>query len=154
MERFPDPRSLALAQGAGVDVVLVDRDWLTPARVAALGAAAGTLRPERAFPTHLVYRLQPASRALADVEAPAWSVPGRHCVRLRDPGPDWVPLYPLHRLHVRAEGASETVVRWLPVDLEPGAAHTACVGVPGARPGSRLAGEVENGTSAYRFTVA
>ena len=64
------------------------------------------------------------------------------------------PLYPLHRLHVRAEGASETAVRWLPVDVERGAAHTACVAVPGVRPGDRLAGEVESGARVYRFAVA
>jgi hypothetical protein len=153
MERFPDARSLALAQGAGVDVVLVDRAWLTPARVTALAGAAGVLRPDRVFPTHLVYRLQPAPGGLAGVEVASWSVPGRHCVRLGNPGPGWVPLYPLHRLHVRAEGARDGVVRWLPVDLEPGAAHTACVTVPDVRPGDRLAGEVENGARAYRFTV-
>jgi hypothetical protein len=153
MERFPDARSLALAQGAGVDVVLVDRAWLTPARVAALGSAAGVLRPERDFPTHLVYRLQRSNEGLAAVEVAAWAVPGRHCVRLSNPGPGWVPLYPLHRLHVRAEGASEAAVRWLPVDLEAGAAHTACLAVPGAGPGVRLAGEIENGTRAHRFTV-
>jgi hypothetical protein len=83
----------------------------------------------------------------------SWAVPGRHCVRLSNPGPGWVPLYPLHRLHVRAEGASEAAVRWLPVDLEAGAAHTACVAVPGVGPGARLAGEIENGARAYRFTV-
>jgi hypothetical protein len=55
---------------------------------------------------------------------------------------------------VRAEEGSEAAVRWLPLDLEPGAAHTACVAVPGARPGGRLAGEIENGARAYRFTVA
>jgi hypothetical protein len=153
MERFPDARSLALARGAGVDVVLVDRAWLTPARVAALERAAGVLRPERAFPTHLVYRLEPPGGGLAGVEVVSWTVPGRHCVRLSNPGPGWVPLYPLHRLHVRVEGARESAVRWLPVDLEAGAAHTACVEVPGARPGARLAGEVESGTRAFRFTV-
>ena len=95
MERFPDARSLALAQGAGVDVVLVDRAWLTPAREAALAGAA-VLRPERAFPTHLVYRLEPAAGGLAGVEVGSlWAV-RRHCVRLRNPGPGWVPLYPLH----------------------------------------------------------
>jgi hypothetical protein len=153
MARFPDARSLALAQGAGVDVVLVDRAWLTPAREAALGSAAAVLKPERAFPTHLVYRLQRSNGGLAGVEVAAWAVTGRHCVRLSNPGPGWVPLYPLHRLHVRAEGASEAAVRWLPVDLEAGTAHTACLAVPGARPGVRLAGEIENGARAYPFTV-
>src|SRR5262249_53434179 len=51
MERFPDERSLALARGAGVTLVLVDRTWLTPARLAALASFLSALRPERAFPT-------------------------------------------------------------------------------------------------------
>ena len=43
MERFPDARSLALAQGAGVDVVLVDRAGADPG---ARGGARGRGGPQ------------------------------------------------------------------------------------------------------------
>ena len=154
MERFPDPRSLALAQGAGVDVVLVDRAWLTPARTAALSAVPSLLRAERAFPTHMVYRLSPAPGALGRVEAEAAVAPGQACVTLRNPGPGFVPLYPLHRLHLAVEGGGDEGLRWLPVDLAPGGVHTACVGLPAPRPPLRIRGEVENGARVYRFAVS
>jgi len=163
MERFPDERSLALVQGLGVDLVLVDGAWLNPARAAALAGFPAVLRPERAFPTHLVYRIAragPAARpALEEVEATARVMPpgdGRSwqgCVTLRNAGPHFVPLYPLHRLHLRAEGAAVATVRWLPLDLAPGAVHTACLPLTG-RPGRfQVQGEVEDGVRRHRFAL-
>src|SRR5262249_49932227 len=38
METFPDARTVALVQGLGVNVILIDRAWLTPARTAGLAA--------------------------------------------------------------------------------------------------------------------
>lgn len=152
MESFPDARSLALARGAGVDLVLVDRQWVTPARAAALDAAGPVLHPLRAFPTHLVFRLERDAAGLAALEAGAWRAPGRLCLRLFNPGPAPVPLYPLHRLHLGVEGTRVTLVRWLPLALDPAAAHTTCVPA-GPAEGARVVGEVEDGVRAYRFAV-
>ncbi|MBI4013315.1 MAG: hypothetical protein HY359_13435 [Candidatus Rokubacteria bacterium] len=153
MERFPDARTLALARGAGVELVLVDREWITPERAAALAAFPAVLRPERAFPTHLVYRVPRERPGLERVEATAAAPAGAACVTLRNPGPDWVPLYPLHRLHLAVEGAGVEATRWLPLDLPPGGGHTACVPLP-APAAARLRGAVEDGGRAYRFVVS
>jgi hypothetical protein len=156
MDSFPDDRSVALARGLGTTVLLVDRAWLTPERLAALGAYRAVLRPERAFPTHLVFRVTPPARPAPEtLEATATTPsPGQVCVTLRNPGPGWVPLYPLHRLHLMAE-AAETgrAVRWLPLDLGPGAAAVGCLPWSGVPPG-RIRGEVEAPGRRYAFAVA
>jgi hypothetical protein len=154
MERFPDERSLALARGAGVTLVLVDRTWLTPARLAALSAVPSALRPERAFPTHLVYRLPPEGAAVGRVEVTGQFAPGRGCVRLGNPGPGFVPFYPLHRVHLAPDGAGDGVVRWLPLDLAPGAAYIVCLPLPAGATAPHLRGAVEDGARVYRFDVA
>jgi hypothetical protein len=153
MERFPDRRSVALVQGAGVDVVLVDRAWLTPARVTALGEFRSALRPERAFATHLVFRVarDGAGPGPAALRAAARDRPDGLCVSLENPGPGWVVLYPLHRLRLAA-GERHTA-RWLPLDVPPAAVVEACL--PGARaPGPLpLDGAIEAPGRVYRFTV-
>ncbi len=160
MELFPDARTLALVQGLGVDVVLVDRAWLTPERLVALAAFRPALRPERAFPTHVVLRVEPAATRPGPgaLEARAAGRPGQVCVSLRNPGPGFVPLYPLHRLHVTAEdargGTASRTINWLPLDLAPGAAHTVCFAVGGEPGALRVRGEVEAPGRVYRFVVA
>ena len=154
MDAFPDERTLALAQSAGTDVVLVDRAWLTPARAAALAAFPSVLRPERAFPTHLVYRLaRPPRPALRDVEASAARGSGEACVTLRNAGREWVPFYPLHRLHWGVDGDGGAM-RWLPLDLPPGAARTACAPAAAVAGPTPVRGEIEDGVHHYRFVLA
>jgi hypothetical protein len=154
MERFPDERTLALVRGAGTDLVLVDRAWVTPERAAALAAFPSVLRPERAFPTHLVYRVvRIPAPGIEALEATAEPAPGRACITLRNPGRGWVPLYPLHRLHLAVSGGGEAM-HWLPLDLPPGAAETACVRVAAGPTPLRVSGEVEDGVRHYRFAVA
>jgi hypothetical protein len=156
MDAFPDARSLALARGLGTTVVLVDRAWLNPERLAALGAFPAVLRPERAFPTHLVFRLTPLARPAPEaLEATAAvPAPGQVCVTLRNTGTAWVPLYPLHRLHLTAEPAGPPAgVRWLPLDVPPGGTAVNCLAWAGAPP-SRIRGEVEAPGRRYAFAVA
>jgi hypothetical protein len=162
MARFPDARSLALARGAGVDLVLVDRAWLGPGRAAALAAVSDVLRPERAFPTHLVYRLVGGPPSLEPLEVRA-SVrpasadgPAPVCVTLANPGPGFAPLYPLHRLHLVVErgGTRRDGRPWLPIGLAPGTTHAVCLPWPGPGSGLRVRGEIEGGARAYRFALA
>jgi hypothetical protein len=165
---FPDERSLALVGRLRPDVIVVDRVWLDPARAAALAASVADervgLRLERTLGRHDVYRLvgpRPSGpeqlRATARVAPlaarPVWYA----CVILENPGPGWVPLYPLHRLRVTAERDPATVVAtavaWLPMDLAPGTSHTACVEL-GPRPDPvRIRGEVEGPGPVHRFVV-
>lgn len=154
MERFPDARTLALARGAGVDLVLVDRAWVTLERAAALAAFPAVLRPERAFPTHLVYRVERERPGLERLEATAATAPGGACLTLRNPGPGWVPLYPLHRLRLAADGAGVEAIRWLPLDLAPGGVHTVCLPLSPPLAASRLRGAVEDGARTYRFALS
>ncbi len=164
MDGFPDERTVALVEGLGVDVVLIDREWLTPARAAHLARFQKTLTPERAFATHLVYRVARAPRpGLEALEASAGLVaagaggPPQGCVTLRNRGPGFVPLYPLHRLHFAVEASGEAIlaraVRWLPLDLAPGAAYTGCVPLRAPAGAFRARGEVEGGERVYRFAV-
>jgi hypothetical protein len=154
MEAFPDPRTLALVRGLGTDVVLIDRAWLTPARATRLAEPGTGLRPERVFPTHVVYRvidrLPPES---ATLRVAARLDGGRACVILLNPGPGWVPLYPGRRLTVAPrdiEADGRTSVTWLPLDLAPGTEHVMCL-----RPGSGdgLVGTIEGGDRRLRFAV-
>jgi hypothetical protein len=165
MERFPDERTLALIQGLGVDVILVDHEWLTAERRTALERFAATLRPERAFPTHLVFRVERRARpgvevleATAGVLAREAGQPGQACVTLANRGSGFVPLYPLHRLHLTAEAASVGAfaegLRWLPLDLPPGGAHTACLLLDRTPSALRVRGELEAPGRTYRFVLA
>lgn len=165
MEGFPDARTVALVRGLGVDVVLIDRAWLTPERVAALAAFRSVLRPERTFPTHLVLRVAPAAgpglealEATAGIVPPGAGRPWQVCVTLTNRGPGFVPLYPLHRLHLAVEGPGEGPMsrrlRWLPLDLPPGAEHTGCLPLRGEPIRLRVRGEVEAPGRVYRFAVA
>lgn len=158
MDRFPDARTLALVQGLGVRVVLVDRAWLSPERMAALDAARAALRLDRAFPTHLVFRVvSTPPRGLDSVQVTAVARPGQACVTLQNPTSDFVPLYPLHRLHLAVAAprgdAAGPVTRWLPLDLAPGAQHAACLPVAGDPAELQILGEVEAPRSLYRFVV-
>jgi len=162
MEAFPDERTVALIHGVRPDVVLIDRQWLTPVRTAALAAPETGLCLERAFPTHLVYRLQGAAppgvetlEATARVKPSDSGQPLQACVALRNPGPRFVPLYPLRRvrLQVASGGTVTSAGAWLPVDLAPGAGHMVCVGL-GLGPGSpRISGEVDGAGQVHRFAV-
>lgn len=165
MEHFPDERTVALIQGLGVDVVLIDRAWLTPERLAALATFRPALPPERAFPTHLVLRVaRVAGPGLETLEARAGirprdaGGPGQVCVTLTNPGPGFVPLYPLHRLHLAAQAPGEGTLgrglRWLPLDLAPGAGHVGCLPLDRMPGAVSVHGEVEAPGRAYRFAVA
>jgi hypothetical protein len=153
MERFPDPRSLALVRGLRPDVVLVDREWLTPERSAALAAPESGLRAERVFRSHVVYRVAaPAPPGVESLEVQA--VDGPVCVTLRNPGPEFVPLYPAHRLRLEAiTGAERSLmaVTWLPLDLAPGARHTTCA--PRTGSADALRGTIESGARRFRFVA-
>jgi hypothetical protein len=160
MENFPDERTLALIQGLRVNVILIDRAWLRPARVTALAAFPAALRPEVAFPTHVVLRVLPAPRrGLEGLETSAALVPGgagsaRLCVTLRNPGKEFIPLYPLHRVEWGVDGAATHALRWLPLDLPPGGEDTGCLPV-GQWPGPlHIRGEVEAPDRVYRFTTS
>lgn len=154
MVGFPDARSLALVRAIRPDVVLVDRAWLDPARAARLSDPASGLRLVATFRSHLAYRL--ATAPLPGVEALEVEAGGRACVTLRNPGPEFVPLYPAHRLRLEgvAPGAARgpVSVEWLPVDLAPGAGYLACLA--GGAPGGALRGVIEGGGLRYGFVVA
>ena len=93
MEAFPDARTLALVRGLGADVVLVDRAWLTPDRAARLAEPGSGLRPERVFPTHVLYRMSgPAPPGPESLAAEARIGGAGPCVALRNAGSDWMPL--------------------------------------------------------------
>jgi hypothetical protein len=152
MEAFPDARTLALVRGLGVDVVLVDRAWLTTARAARLAAPGTGLRPDRVFPTHVAYRVvgaPPAGPESLRVEARTEG--GRPCAVLRNAGPDWMTLYPARRLTLASADAGVRKVSWLPLDLAPGAEHVECLG---PRAGGALAGAIEGAGRRFRFTVS
>ncbi len=164
MAAFPDPRTLALVASVRPDVLLVDLRRLDPVRAAALAAPGAGLRLERAFGDHLVYRVEapapPGPEALEAAATPARANPGRPpeaCVTLRNPGPGFVPLYPLRRLRLTAEGEwsarPSTALRWLPLDLAPGAALTECVPLHGAARVVRIRGEIEGAGRVHRFAV-
>ena len=153
MEAFPDDRTLALVRGLGADVLLIDRTWLTPARAGRLAEPGVGLRTERVFPTHVMYRvtdrLPPES---ATLRVAARTDAGRACVVLRNPGPEWLPLYPGRRLTVTTAGrevAGVASVTWLPLDLAPGAEHVQCLqpGVDG------LVGTIDGAGRRTRFAV-
>lgn len=163
MDAFPDARTLALIRGLRPDVVLVDRRWLDPAREAALGALRDGLRLERAVDTHLVYRVEGAAPpGIETLEATARLAPAREgrpaeaCVTLWNPGSDFVPLYPLRRLRLEAGSRPDgptPAESWLPLDLAPGAAHTACARLAGRPEAVRVRGEVEGAGRVHRFAV-
>ncbi len=162
MQAFPDARSIALAHGIRPDVVIIQRGWLTPARAAVLTDPNSGFRLEREFATHLVYRLGPPGAAgLEALEATAVVErvgigPSRACATLRNPGPGFVPLYPLHRVRLEVEAGSEAVetLGWLPLDLAPGATHSVCATLPAPVASARIRGEVESLGRAARFEVA
>jgi hypothetical protein len=155
MNAFPDARTLALARGIGPElVVLVDRAWITPERAARLAAITQGLRPERVFPTHVAYRivgpLPPGpERFHVDLRIDG----NRACVALRNPGPEWVPLYPARRLTLTPGGAGSRAARttWLPLDLAPGAEHVECLASGEI---AELSGTIEGGGRRHTFTVA
>lgn len=161
MAAFPDDRTLALARGAGTEVLLVDRAWLGPGRAAALDERARELRLDRVFPTHRVYRvLGPAPPGPEALVVEARAEPGlrpRACLVLRNPGPEHVPLYPARRLRIEAIGAAGTpldaVVRWLPLDLGPGGTHRECLA---AEPGPlvEVRGRVDGTGEGLAFALA
>ena len=161
MAGFPDARALALIRGVRPDVVLVERRWLGPGREAALGAAESGLRLERAVGGHLVYRVEgPAPPGAETLEVQAEPVPGGRgaaCVTLRNPGREYVPLYPLRRMRLEVEGDGGARLggglRWLPLDVAPGATHRACVRLRGAGPPARVRGEVEGAGRVLRFVA-
>jgi hypothetical protein len=162
METFPDARSVALIRGVRPDLVLIDRGWLTPARAAALTAPEIGLRLVRVFPTHVVYRLDRAeARGPEALEATAALVPSRAdarrevCVTLRNPGAEYVPLYPLRRLRLEVAGGSAppAAERWLPLDFAPGATHTECVAAAGVGGSVEIRGTVEGAGPVHHFTA-
>ena len=69
-----------------------------------------------------------------------------------DPGGPMAPMIDALMKPAMA-AAAEKLALQIVAHLEAGAAHTACLTVPGAGPGIRLAGEIENGARAYRFSV-
>jgi hypothetical protein len=153
MEGFPDPRSVALVRSLRPDVVLVDRAWLTPERVRGLEAGSG-LGPVGGFRSHLAYRVvappPPGVEAL-EVETTEERTP---CVVLRNPGPDYVPLYPAHRLRLEAPGVAGgrvAVQGWLPLDLAPGARHVVCV--ERAERAGAVHGTITGGGRRYGFVA-
>jgi hypothetical protein len=154
MEAFPDPRTLALIQRSGADVVLVDRTWLTPARAARLAEPGTGLRPDHVFPTHVAYRVVDRPPPLsASLDVAARIDEGRPCLVLRNIRPGWVSLYPGRRLTVEpgdGYGASAARVTWLPLDLAPGAEHLECL-EPGTP--TRLVGAIDGGGGRLRFAV-
>ena len=140
MRAFPDARTLTLIRGIRPDVVLVDREWLTATREAALSRFGGDLHLERRFPTHLVYRVTGALPAgpealEASLRVERAASPGRvrTCVVLRNPGPDFIPLYPVRHLRVDLRDELEAHLAgaegWLPLDLAPNVEHATCVTV-------------------------
>ncbi|MBI2468740.1 MAG: hypothetical protein HYV62_13155 [Candidatus Rokubacteria bacterium] len=161
MAGFPDARALALIRGVRPDVVLVERRWLGPGREAALAAAESGIRLERVVGGHLVYRVEGTAPPGVEVlEVQAEPMPGGRgdaCVTLRNPGREYVPLYPLRRLRLALEGDEGARlgegVRWLPLDLAPGAAHRACVRLRGAGPPARVRGEVDGAGRVLRFVA-
>jgi hypothetical protein len=152
MEAFPDARTLALVQGTGANVLLVDRAWLTPARSARL--AESGLHPERVFPTHVVYRVAgPSPSGFASLQIEARLDGARPCAVVRNAGLGWVTFYPARRLTLEPVGRADTraaAKTWLPLDLGPGAEHVECLG-PGAADGLR--GTIEAGDRRVRFVV-
>jgi hypothetical protein len=154
METFPDARTLALVQGMGATVVLVDRAWLTPARAARLAEPDSGLRPERVFPTHVLYRVAgPPPANSTGLRVGARTDRGRLCAVLRNDGPTWLPLYPARRLTLRPgehAGTSSATATWLPLDLGPGAEHVECL-ESGPREG--LSGTIEWVGGRLRFAV-
>jgi hypothetical protein len=156
---FPDARALALVSGIRPDVVLVDARRLDATRAAALERPVDGLRLEQRIGHHLVYRVElPAPPGPESLEASAvLTATGEGCLTLRNVSGRYLPLYPLHRLRITAERATEpvaTAVFWLPLDLAPGAARTECLHV--GRPGGslRIRGEVEDARGGYRFTTS
>lgn len=161
MAGFPDARALALIRGLHPDVVLVERRWLDPAREAALAAADSGLRLERTVGRHLVYRVEglppPGVEALEVRAEPASAERGEACVTLRNPGREYVPLYPFRRLRLELEGERGARLggglRWLPLDLAPGAEHTGCVRLRAQLRPLRIRGEIDGAGQVHRFTV-
>jgi hypothetical protein len=153
MAGFPDARSMALVRAIRPDVVLVDRAWLTPARGEPLSRPDSPLRFVAGFRSHLAFRV--AAPAPPGVEALEVEAGAGACVGLRNPGREFAPLYPAHRLRLEATpavGRGAVAAHWLPVDLAPGARHVVCV--PGGAPGATLRGAVEGGGRRYGFVVA
>ncbi|MGH7320879.1 MAG: hypothetical protein ACRELA_14805, partial [Candidatus Rokuibacteriota bacterium] len=164
MNAFPDARSVALLHGLRPDVVLVDRRWLDLAREAALDQLDDTFKMERIIGDHVVYRLRsPSGPGIDQLRARAVLVPQREgqaalgCVLLANPGPGFVPLYPLRQLRLEVDGGPAAMVtaagRWLPLDLAPGAAHVECLELPRPLASIRVRGEVTGGGHAHRFAA-
>jgi hypothetical protein len=141
--------------------VLVDREWLTPDRLARLSAPDGGLRLARAFPSHLVYQVQPRGvsgpetlEPLTSVVAGAAGRPWEACLTLRNPGLDFVALYParLLRLEMREPGTarSTSAERWLPLDLT----HVECLGLREPAGSIEILGTVVGAGRAHRLRVA
>ncbi|MGH7266556.1 MAG: hypothetical protein ACREMB_17170, partial [Candidatus Rokuibacteriota bacterium] len=144
MARFPDARSLALIRGIRPDVVLVDRRWLGAERAATLARDESGLSLERTVGRHHVFRLAaPPAPGVETLEAVAAS---RGCVTLRNPGAEYVPFYPVRRLSIEVETDARVVAaarRFLPLDLAPGATHTACVRVRDGAAVTRIQGTID-----------
>jgi len=164
MAAFPDTRTLALIRGLKPDVVLVDQRWLDRTHEAAL-AASGALRLERVVGGHLVYRIEgPAPPGLEVLEAtaqlalPPEGSAAEACVTLRNPGPDFVPLYPLRRLRLEVEGERGDRLGgglgWLPLDLPPGASHVACVSLSRRASPARIALAIEGAGRLHRLALS
>ncbi|MGH7357263.1 MAG: hypothetical protein ACREJR_00440 [Candidatus Rokuibacteriota bacterium] len=155
METFPDARTLALVRGLGADVViLVDRAWLTAARAAQMAALGAGLRPERVFPTHVLYRASgPAPPGPESLRVEARVDGARSCVGIRNSGSEWVPLYPARRLTLWPTDREDTGARrtaWLPLDLAPGAEHVECLGSVKAE---GISGTIDGADRRFRFAA-
>src|SRR5262249_44637905 len=108
------------------------------------------LRPDRVFPTHVVYSVNglpaPGPEGLR-VEARITA--DRPCAVLRNPGPDWVSLYPARLLTLVGSG-SRSAATWLPLDMAPGTGFVECI-APG--PVNELRGTIDGGGRHFRFAV-
>ena len=128
-------------------------------RVALGGARGGAWRPR--VGSHARARVRGSPRLSNDRAPPpgvesleAEAGEGPACVTLRNPGPEFVPLYPARRLRLEASGAAggrRVVTEWLPVDLAPGGRHVACVN--GADQPAALRGTIEDGEHRHTFVV-
>jgi hypothetical protein len=164
MSTFPDSRTLALVHGVHPDLVLVDRQWMTPARALALSRPDSGLLLERVFPTHVVYRVtgpMPAGPEVleASVSVETLGPPGltRACLVLRNPGSSFVPLYPVRRLSFEARSEAGMPLidaeRWLPLDLTPGAEYRECMSVDGRERLLQVRGRIDGAGRALGFRL-
>ena len=105
-------------------------------------------------PTHVVYGVRGAAPPGPESLGVEVRIDGgRSCVGLRNPGPDWVPLYPARRLTLAPAGNSAgrvVTATWLPLDRAPGAEHVAR---PGAERTAGISGTIEDGGRRWGFAV-